>query len=350
MMFSAACTTNTEVPKASSIIIIPQYGSFYENGLKHGQIMKKEISHQIQNWEQAIKSYLNINRDSMSNIVHKHTNFLGSINLHAPEFLEEINGIADGAEITRELVLLYNLGEEIFNYCTANFESCSNIAFNGMHENTLAYNQDLPEFFHGNGQRIILQHKEHYVFTMPGCIALSGVSTNLAVSCNSLPMLKMNKNALPLPFYIRKLLATKSTNSAKAFVENVPLTIGQNLLMINHEWVVSAEISKNQTKWISVAENEFHAHTNFPIKNDDYKYEIYKKPNCSRYHFMDSIRMELSNNPNVDIPKEINEICAQTPILNKETYLRFIVSFKKNSNPHIEFINPSTKESIFLKF
>ena len=42
----------------------------------------------------------------------------------------------------RDLVLLFNLGEEIYNYCTAPIEQCSNLASAHEGGNTLAYNPE----------------------------------------------------------------------------------------------------------------------------------------------------------------------------------------------------------------
>ena len=123
----------------SSIHFINQNQSYYQNGLEHGALIKESIRIQIKKWELGITSYLNIDRDSMSQIVYHHSGFINAIKKYTPELLDEINGIADGAELNRDLLLFYNLGEEIFNYCTANIESCSNIAHKNKAETALAY-------------------------------------------------------------------------------------------------------------------------------------------------------------------------------------------------------------------
>ncbi len=350
IVFAGCVSKKEETQSLHSISYILQTQSPYQNGKMHGTEFKEDVRFQIKNWEEGITSFLKIDRDSIHNIVYKHTGFLNAIKQHTPELIEEMNGIADGAELDRDLVLYFNLGEEIYNFCLANFESCSNIAFQGKNENALAYNQDLPDFLHGKHRPVILDHKDHYVFTMPGNIALSGVSQNLGVSCNSLPMLKMNTQGLPLPFFIRKLLQSGSMKEAQQFIERTPLAIPQNLMLISDKEVRNAEISKNQIKWVAPQSGGFYYHTNFPIENTDFKASDYTPNVCRRFEFLDSKKTQLMLKSDLNIAASLEDICAQPPIENQETYLRFITVFKENTPPTIKFINPETQESILLKF
>ena len=348
LIISSGCVSaEKENTKPKSITYIPQTETPYDNGQKHGTLLKEEVRFQIKNWEEGITAHLNIDRDSIRKIVYEHTGFLSAIKQHTPELLNEINGIADGAGLDRELVLYFNLGEEIFNFCTSNFESCSNIAFQEDHGAVLAYNQDLPDFLHGENRPIILDHKTHYVFTMPGSIALSGASQHLAVSCNSLPMLNMNTQGLPLPFYIRKLLQVQSLRDAQQYIERTPMAIAQNLMLVSHTGIRNAEISKNQIKWMSSDTLGYYYHTNFPIENTDYKQSDYLRKDCDRYNFFATAGLK-SNSDN--ITSVLEELCAMHPIKNRETYLRFIATYKSNTKPSIKFINPNSQESILLKF
>ncbi len=346
-----ACVGNRkEIPSPQSITYLPQTNTPYENGKYHGLQLKNEVRLQIEGWEKGITSILKIDRDSMCAIVYKHTNFLTAIERFAPELREEMNGIADGAGLDRDLVLYFNLGEEIFNFCTTNVESCSNIAFQGNDIRTLAYNQDLPTFLHGKNRPVILDHQDHYVFTMPGSIALSGVSNKLAVSCNSLPMLRMNKDGLPLVFFIRQLLTLNTMEEVQQYIAKVPLAIAQNLLLISPTEISNIEISKNQTEWESAKGDGFYHHTNFPLRNTDFKSPDYRPAACERYNYLDQKKVNLLETANFDPAISLESICAQAPIRNNETYLRFVVTYRKHQEMTLKFINPKTQESIHLKF
>ncbi|WP_165614850.1 C45 family autoproteolytic acyltransferase/hydolase [Flagellimonas flava] len=331
-----------------SIYYIEQDSDAYANGKHHGSALKEEVILQVNEWHKGITDALNIDQDSMHNIVHKHTGFVKAIEKYAPELLEEINGIADGAGLDRDLVLLFNLGEEIYNFCTSNYESCSNMAYRGTDKNILVYNQDLPKFLHGSGQPILLRHRDHFVFTMPGSIALSGVSENLAVSCNSLPMLNMNIEGLPLVFVVRKLLQMESISEARHFIEHIPMAIAQNLMLVSGEEVVNLEISKNEVNVHTAKMDSVYYHTNFPIQNSDYKTAGYQHRTCNRYLFLDSLDM-AAKSPE-DLSKLFEKAFATRPIKNDETYLQFLVTYQKESKPILQFINPRTNESVSLTF
>lgn len=334
----------------TSIYLINQEGTAYARGFRHGQFLKEEVNLQVSNWEKAMNKYLQLDRDSLYLILEKHTGFMQAIQQVTPDLLEEVYGIADGANIERKLLLAYNVGEEIFNYCTANFESCSNIAFQREQGSYVAYNQDLPDFLHGNQQPIILQHKQHYVFSMPGCIGLSGASINMAVSCNSLPMLAMNRDGLPLAFYLRKLLNLSSVKEAKQFIQTSPLAIPQNLLFVSEKEVLNIEISKEQIKMRAPDSLGTIIHTNFPIDNTDFKHVDYQANNCSRFHYLDSMSPLLAALPEHNFSKVLQSTCSTQPIFNTETYLRYVATYTQENSPQLVFINPATKEEVKLKF
>ncbi|MEM9051180.1 MAG: C45 family autoproteolytic acyltransferase/hydrolase, partial [Bacteroidota bacterium] len=329
-------------------LLVDQLEDHYDNGLKHGKELRTEVRFQIEEWEKGITRELSIDRDSMMRVIYVHSGFLAAIQNYTPELLEELNGIADGAQLDRELVLAFNLGEEIYNFCTANFESCSNLGVSTEEVNYLAYNQDLPQFLHGKQKPVILKLPESYVFTMPGSVGLSGVSKNFAVSCNSLPMLKMNRQGLPLSFFLRKLLTLKSLNEAEAFIRETPLAIGQNLMLASKTGIANFEISNSEVKSLIPSEAGIVFHTNFPIENDELKRDDYSDFQCDRYEFLIK---EVSGYSQVgDWSETLENTFSTEPVFNLDTYLRFVASYSFESEPKVTFINPKSGETLNLLF
>ncbi|MEM7382296.1 MAG: carcinine hydrolase/isopenicillin-N N-acyltransferase family protein, partial [Bacteroidota bacterium] len=197
-------------------------------------------------------------------------------------------------------------------------------------------------------------HKDHYVFTMPGSIALSGVSKAVAVSCNSLPMLRMDKSGLPLVFAVRKLLEVSTVEEAEAFIETKPLAIAQNLLLLSRDGVVNFEISKDTIVKETVAPSGFFNHTNFPIGNRDYKMKDYTIRSCPRFQYLDSLvnRFAGGLEPELNTYTRLEEVCSFAPIQNQETFLRYVASYPKQpqKEPKITFINPESGEQLILSF
>ncbi len=321
-------------------ILIQQNGNHYNNGFHHGELLRKEIKSNLATWKENMKTELSLSTEEMIDLVYTKTNFISTIKTHCPELIEEVKGIAKGAGVDEKLLMCYNLGEEIYNYKNKPIESCSNFGIELKDERILFYNQDLPLFLHGNNKPVILKHENYLVFTLPGLVALSGISRYNAVSCNSLPMLKMNTRGLPLPFAIRKLLTLKSDKTIDTFFSETPLAIPQNVIIASENRLIGFEISKNETCKYE-PENGMIYHTNFPLINTDYNYSDYSFPSCQRFNMLDSI---TSINK---ITKEvIQTIFSSEPISNSETYLRFIVSFKNSETPNISFINPKKSDKI----
>lgn len=322
-------------------ILVAHSTDNYANGYLHGQKLKDIIKDQIGSWQQNMSQELGLSQAAMEDIVYDKTNFIRAIDQYAPDLLEEIYGIADGAGLDRKLVLCYNLGEEIYNYQNQPTERCSNLAVKSKEQNMLVYNQDLPFFLHGINKPVVLRRPNELVFTLPGMLALSGVSKTVAVSCNALPMLKMNKAGLPLSFAIRQLLSQASLKDGQNYLENTPLAIPQNFLLAAPEGIIGLEVSENVVESYSTDATKYLYHTNFPVLNQDYKYAAYQAPSCQRYQAIENF-LNDRNEINDLATNRLESLFDKPPLHNDETYLRFIVSFptKAQAFPTIQLINP----------
>ena len=348
--------SSIETEESEAFFILAQNSDHYSNGFDHGSQLIAEVNTQLKAWESAMSSHLKLDRDSLKAIVFKHSGMYAAVENHAPKLLEEIHGIADGAGVDWKLLMAFNLGEEIYNFCNRPIESCSSIGIHTEAANTLAYNQDLPEFLHGDNTPVILKHLDHFVFTLPGMISLSGISKAMAVSCNSLPMLKMDPDGLPLTFAIRKLLEYNTIDEAKYFLKSTNLAIPQNITLTSSEGIIGFEVSKNEVREYG-QDDSLVLHTNFPLVNFDLKNSGFKSPVCRRYNYLDSISQSsenwISETSKEDLVLKWTEIFNQEPVLNQETYLRFVVAFNKSkpNQPLITFINPKKNNAeITFKF
>lgn len=338
-------------------ILLAQKGSSFENGFHHGKELRLQIHTAIETWESAMRTDLDLDRDSLLAIVFSHTSFLQRIEELTPDLLKELKGISEGAGVDYELLLAYNLGEEIYNYCNQPFESCSSLAKENPEENILAYNQDLPHFLHGENRPVILAHEDYYVFTLPGHIGISGVSKQVAVSCNSLSMLNMNVEGLGLPFMIRKLLQSSSVDQAKTFLKDIPCAIPQNILLASGEKLMGFEFSGNRVEvYTNSSSQNFLYHTNTALFNTDFKDKNYQRPRCPRYVYLDSLVQQSDEKTiysEANMEKLMAESSPQYPVLNEDTFLRYIAVFPKNkeASPRINLINPKHQHSeIHLDF
>ncbi len=343
-VMNACSDKKPNLPKSQDYTIIEQTDNPYNNGFKHGSILKTEIAKQMMAWEKNLIDEMKITFSEAIKIVYEETGFLRAIKKYSPELLDEIHGIADGSGFDRKLILAFNLGEEIYNYQNQPTERCSNFAFSNDNGNALIYNQDLPPFLHIN-KPLILKHKNSLIFSLPGMIGLSGVSKSLALSCNSLPMLQMNKDGLPLVFAIRDLLTENKHASAIAYINSTPFAIPQNLLLASDNEIVGFEVSKNSVSHYTSNNKGLLYHTNFPIYNQDYKYEDYKSSNCLRF---DAIENYIQKEEGFDEESLIKAFSTK-PLDNSETFLRFLVRYPEDkSSPIVKFVNPQKSRKVHL--
>ncbi|MEM6380947.1 MAG: carcinine hydrolase/isopenicillin-N N-acyltransferase family protein, partial [Bacteroidota bacterium] len=213
----------------------------------------------------------------------------------------------------------------------------------------LTYNQDLPFFLHGINKPVVLRSQNEIVFTLPGMLALSGVSKSIAVSCNSLPMLQMNEVGLPLSFAIRQLLSQNSLEYAQTFLEAIPLAIPQNFLVAAPEGIMGFEVSQNTVSPYSAEHASYLYHTNFPVLNQDYKYAKYQAPTCQRYKAIETFMKEKDETFELST-QQLIDLFSTNPLNNDETFLRFTVSYSNQSKefPSVQFINPKQNNTSTL--
>ena len=185
---------------------------------------------------------------------------------------------------------------------------------------------------------------------MPGSLALSGASKTMAISCNSLPMLQMNKDGLPLSALIRILLRSDAMAAVEEEIQKIPLAIGQNLMIVGASGIANFEISKNQQQK-TPSEKGIITHTNFPLKNTDFKYSEFQPAECKRFtYYQRHITERPQSNQAAEIRKWLTQLNASSPILNEETLLRFVASYNSKEAVEIHLINPNSGSELLLNF
>lgn len=344
----------TRTEESAGLKLIERKGSAYEKGQIYGAALKEDISLHLAIWDSVVKEGVNLSQEQVYQIISEKTEFLKAINKYTPELLEEIHGIADGAEVDRRALLSYNMAEEIMNYFQNGYESCTNVGVINEDANLIAYNQDLPQFLHGNNTPVVLNDENKYIFAFPGSIGTSGMTKDFAVTCNSLSMLNMNKSGLPLSFMVRKLLTLSSLEEANSYLKNTPLAIPQNLLLVDRNQIINLEISANQvSEYSNPKSSRFLYHTNHPLVNSDYRLGGTRETVCERFNYLDKTFTGFSADEDFSFNSLDNVMSSQNPanINSADTYLRFIGRFPHNKEepPYLEVINPQKgKEPLVL--
>src|SRR5258705_1580437 len=96
--------------------VINVSGNGYERGYQQGQQLKKEIAESIVLWKSDLLSNAHMPADSFIHQFLTHTNFTPAIKKYTPDILEEVRGIANGAEQPFDDILAFQLVDEYWVY------------------------------------------------------------------------------------------------------------------------------------------------------------------------------------------------------------------------------------------
>jgi isopenicillin-N N-acyltransferase like protein len=204
------------------------------------------------------------------------TRFLPAIEAHTPELLDEVRGIAEGAGVTFERILAYNLMDEEWWYSQdrGHRHACSLVAVGGRdgRGTLLAQNMDLPEVMDG-GQTILRSTapdgSRTVVLTAAGMIGLTGCNSDgLGVCVNTLSMLHHFGEGLPVAFVLRGLLERRSLAGAETFLHTVPHASGQHYAVGCGDDVAGFECSAGGVAASDGGTTRFW-HTNHPLASRD---------------------------------------------------------------------------------
>jgi isopenicillin-N N-acyltransferase like protein len=257
-------------------LIVDVSGSGRERGRAHGEVLRDRIADALERWDADVGERVGIPaRDHVAGLLAA-TQFVPAIEAATPELLEEVRGIADGAAISFERILAYNLMDEEWWYAqtAGRRHACSLVAVGAGEGGAalLAQNMDLPAVMDG-GQTLLRvsgpDGGRTIVLTAAGMIGLTGCNSDgLGVCVNTLSMLRHSDAGLPVAFVVRGLLERRSLAAAEAFLRTVPHASGQHYAVGGREEVAGFECSAAGVAASDGGESRFW-HTNHPLASRD---------------------------------------------------------------------------------
>jgi isopenicillin-N N-acyltransferase like protein len=257
-------------------VIVDVSGSGRERGRAHGEILRDRIADALERWDAEVGERMGIPAAEHVAGLLGATRFLPAVESATPELLEEVRGIAEGAAVSFERILAYNLMDEEWWYSQARGRrhACSLIAVagDGGRGAILAQNMDLPAVMDG-GQTILRSTAPDaswtVVLTAAGMIGLTGCNSDgLGVCVNTLSMLHHTADGLPVAFVLRGLLERRSLAGAETFLHTVPHASGQHYAVGSGEDVAGFEASAGGVVASDGGSGRFW-HTNHPLASRD---------------------------------------------------------------------------------
>ena len=207
------------------------------------------------------------------------TTFVESIQKHAPDLLDEILGIAEGARVDSSLLTAAQFMDEEWAYRNSirggvQPNKCSSLAVRSRDGDVLiGQNMDLGGYT--DGHQVVLRigpsltERGALIFTISSMISLMGVNANgVAVCVNALPQLPATPAGVPVAFVIRKLLQAATLSEAVSIIQTIPHATGQHYLIADPWEVRSFEASPICVNELPVNSTSGFAHTNHPLATD----------------------------------------------------------------------------------
>ena len=254
-------------------------GTPYERGLTHGRTLKKEIHEVVALWKAQVGSQHGTDPDAFIRRFLDATDFAPAIRRWTPGLLEEVRGIAEGAEMDFDTIYAFQLMDEIWLYESGlQGEACSAIALEkqGERPTLVAQNMDLEPFREGYQVLFHVKHPdsdlESLFLTCAGLIVTTGMNNSpLGVVVNAMGQMDHGREGLPVAFVVRGLLEHKSLEEAVGFLKTVKHASGQNYILGDSHHVVDLEVSTNQmAAFTSETSPGVILHTNHPRVLTDY--------------------------------------------------------------------------------
>ena len=224
------------------MIVIVVSGTGYERGVQHGINARERIATQWPKWHRDLEQTgLGAAKDVIAEFMAT-TDFLSGLTSHAPHLLEEIRGIADGAEFPFDEVFAFNCMDELWCFIDRQkapgpmdaFRGCSVIGVRhpSSGPKILGQNMDLGLSTVGGADVLAIEPTAvvagQLVVTHVGMIGLAGVNHyGVGVCVNTLMGLAHQQSGVPVAAVTRLILEQPSLAAGAECVTSLPHASGQ---------------------------------------------------------------------------------------------------------------------------
>lgn len=208
-----------------------------ERGLAHGVALRAEIREMITDFRAGLEADFGVEASVFIQRFITDTDFMPAIEKWTPGLLDEVRGIAEGAQLSFEEIYVWQLADEIWSMGGWALRSkCTAIAVDprGDQPTIVAQNMDIPGFYHKYPTLLRIRNPRQdgpdtLVLTCPGLIGVNGMnSASVAVACNTLLQLRPSRRGVPCLFVVRGVLEQGDLEQAEAWLKRIPHAVGQN--------------------------------------------------------------------------------------------------------------------------
>jgi hypothetical protein len=265
--------------KSNPLRILTLEGEPAERGLKHGTALKEPIHALVKVWKADLAERYRMAADAFIKKFLQQTDYLAAMKKWTPQLIDEIRGIARGAELDFDTILVLQLIDEYWargpqvvgEHCSA-----LGISRHGERPSCIAQNMDLEGFRTGFQTVLHIRHSdaklESFVLTHAGLIGLNGMNSRaIGICCNTLGQLANCADGLPVACIVRGVLEQQTEEAALNLLSRIKHASGQNYIVGGPTAVHDVECSAGKVSRFSPKMWPDRVwHTNHPLVNDDY--------------------------------------------------------------------------------
>jgi isopenicillin-N N-acyltransferase-like protein len=252
-------------------------GAPRDRGRAHGESLRALIHELMMAWEDDVAAETDLWLDDYLRAFRTETDFLSAAARWAPDLLEEVRGIAEGACLPFDTCFALQCMDEHWTHVEKLKEqkrpdTCSTLAVaaHGEHPTRLGQNMDLPPFLDGFQTLLRIEHEDHVALvpSYAGFLGLFGVNgAGLGVGVNALSQLGQSVRGLPVACVVRGVLTCSNVREAVTYLERVPHASAQHYLVADASEIVGLECSAGGVAHMSEATRL--CHTNHPLVSAD---------------------------------------------------------------------------------
>lgn len=289
-------------------------------GRAHGEILRERVVELLDRWGEGLGTLYGVTRDHYLERFFETTRYEATTRRLAPSVLDEVQGIAEGANVPFRALLAsqhvneeFELGPAFAREERERGEACSTIALNptAARPALIAQNLDLAQYL--DGFQVLLRcptadgSGEILALSVPGMLSLNGMNSHgFAVCDNTLNQLRSDPGGLPIYAIYRLLLECRSLEEAVCLVERTPHAAGLNWVMGDPTGVAMIERSGFGLARYGPDSAAPAYHTNHPLLCDDWAWDegatgARPRPSRSSYLRMASLHQRLHDAEGSDL-------------------------------------------------
>ncbi len=319
------------------IRVIKLSGTPRERGRQHGETLREIIQPFLGVWAAYLSQQAGVPAEAFVQDFLGNTDFDKAMERWTPDLLEELAGIAEGADVDPAMLMAFNLTDEQWWYARlkmagadlAELRGCTSLGFERGPDTppVIAQNMDIASGSEGFEVLLHIDYPDSelqaYVFSVAGMLGIMGLNNAPVGVCNnSLRQLDVAVDGLPVNAVTRGILAQPHYQAAVDFVQNVKHASGQNYILGGPVNVISFECSAGAVvQFDPPALDGVVYHTNHPLVNEDTDLAQFMEQalsdNPARLTSSDA-RLQIVEERLADLPENIDPAYIKNILMSRD--------------------------------